>query len=167
MPRRDFITSLFLVLLGSFVAWQSFRMPTMRERGHAIFEAPGLLPAILGFLLVICGALLLTRSVRADGWRLRLGPLIDRGLWKTGGFFQLAAALLFIVVYAVVLVDWIPFWMATILFVFAFIAFFEWQPALSARRRARRLGTALLQAVLVAGAVTLLFERVFLIYLPG
>ncbi len=52
------------------------------------------------------------------------------------------------------------------LFVFLFIAVFEWEAQATRRRRLIRLGTALLQAVLVAAIVSVVFEKAFLVRLP-
>lgn len=165
MPRRDFVTSLVLIALGTFVSVASFRMPRMSED---IYTAPGLVPGLLGIALIIFGVRLLVRSARAGGARL-LGGEPGASVGEAGERNQLSlfgAALAMILIYAAVLVGWIAFWLATLLFVFSFIAFFEWQPNLSAKARGIRLGTALVQAILVAAAVSFLFERVFRIHLP-
>ncbi len=64
--------------------------------------------------------------------------------------------------YAIGLVGHVPFWLATGLFVFAFVSIFGWDRT----RPWRSLITALAMAAVTAIAVTLLFERVFLVRLP-
>ena len=66
--------------------------------------------------------------------------------------------------YAGVLVGRMPFWLASSVFVFAFIALFEWPS--SAGRRARRLLEAAAIALGTVLAVMLVFERIFLVRLP-
>jgi hypothetical protein len=68
--------------------------------------------------------------------------------------------------YAGVLVGRAPFSLATFVFVFVFIILFDWRAAAAARRTTRLLATAGVQALLVAVAVTLVFERLFLVRLP-
>ena len=74
-------------------------------------------------------------------------------------------------VYPLVLVGWLPFWLATGLFVFAFIVAFEWSPQdgeaapSSARQRAVLLWAAV-QSVLVAAIVSIVFQELFLVRLP-
>ncbi len=68
--------------------------------------------------------------------------------------------------YAAGLVGRLPFWLATFVFVFAFIVIFDWRKAVAAQRTVRLFLTAGVQALLVAAAVTLVFERLFLVRLP-
>jgi len=68
--------------------------------------------------------------------------------------------------YAAVLVGRLPFWLATFVFVFAFIVTFDWRKAVVAQRTVRLFVTAGVQALVVAAAVTLVFERLFLVRLP-
>jgi hypothetical protein len=166
MPRRDFLFSLVILPLGLAVLVESFRMPRMEAAGSGGYTAPGIVPGIIGVALAVCATLLLIRSLRAGGWRINRGGLPEMrpvlSACRSAGI-----ALGLITIYAVVLVNRIPFWLATLLFVFTFISCFEWQPGLRPALRARHLGTSLVQAVIVAAAVTFLFERVFLVQLPG
>ncbi len=68
--------------------------------------------------------------------------------------------------YALLLIGWLPFWLATFVFVFGFIVLFDWRKAAARRRIVRLVVAAGVQALLVAGAVTLVFERLFLVRLP-
>jgi len=61
--------------------------------------------------------------------------------------------------YAVGLVGRVPFWLATFVFVSAFIAVFEYPSR-------RRMAAAPLYGIATALAVTYLFESVFLVRLP-
>jgi putative tricarboxylic transport membrane protein len=68
------------------------------------------------------------------------------------------------VLYAGVLVGRVPFWLASALFVFAFTAAFEWNRG--PERRARRILEAALIGLGTGLAVTLVFEKLFLLRLP-
>ena len=68
--------------------------------------------------------------------------------------------------YALGLIGWLPFWLATFVFVFVFITAFDWRKAAARRRIVSLVLAAGLQALLVAAAVTLVFERLFLVRLP-
>ena len=68
--------------------------------------------------------------------------------------------------YAAGLVGRLPFWLATGLFTFLFIALFEWQGGLPARSRALALAVALGEAVALTVAVTVVFQELFLVRLP-
>lgn len=64
--------------------------------------------------------------------------------------------------YALGLVGRVPFWLATGLFVLAFVGWFGFERA----RPARSVAIAAATALVTSAAVTLLFERVFLVRLP-
>lgn len=166
MPRTDFLFSIFLFCFGTAVMVESYRMPLMDTFGYGKYAAPGLVPGLVGAALAFLAVRLFIRSYRAGGSHMRSGPSAEAG--ALGRLVRgLGVALGLILIYAVVLVGAIPFWLATFLFVFVFIAFFEWNAEDTQARRLRRLGFALLQAVVVAVSVTLLFERAFLVRLPG
>ncbi len=65
--------------------------------------------------------------------------------------------------YAAGLVGQIPFWLATFVFVALFVILFEWH---SEGGRAWRIGIALVYGAAVSAAVTLVFQKLFLIRLP-
>jgi putative tricarboxylic transport membrane protein len=113
----------------------------------------------LGIALAIAAAALVIRAHRA---------LHVRGeeVAPEGNNARLAVTLALCLLYAVGLVGHVPYQIATGLFVFAFIAVFEWEEAGRAGRRIRSLVTALIQAVLVTGVVSIGFEKLFLVRLP-
>ncbi len=67
-------------------------------------------------------------------------------------------------VYAGVLVGRLPFWLASALFVFAFTTAFEWEQG--PQGRVRRVIEAALIGIGTGVAVTLVFEKLFLLRLP-
>ena len=69
-------------------------------------------------------------------------------------------------VYTLGLVGWLPFWLATALFVFGFIVVFEVVLAPRAAALARTLAWAAAVALVAGVAVVLVFERGFLVRLP-
>jgi putative tricarboxylic transport membrane protein len=68
--------------------------------------------------------------------------------------------------YAAGLVGWLPFWLATALFVGGFVALFEWRMAQNRSERVRRIGFAVLYGALIAAVVTFVFQEFFLVRLP-
>jgi hypothetical protein len=59
----------------------------------------------------------------------------------------------------------IPFWLATFIFVAAFILIFEW-PLVAAKRRWVLIVSALVQGALVSAVVAMVFQELFLVTLP-
>lgn len=159
MARADFFSALVLVALGCGALVEALRMPRFEAIGANPFSVPGLVPGVLGAVIAALGLVLLVRSVRQGGHR----PAAAAALGDAGGA-RLWISLALTLGYAALLVGTLPFALATALFVFGFIALFEWPE--SAGRRVRRLLTAAVEAALVAGAVTYVFEEFFFVRLP-
>jgi putative tricarboxylic transport membrane protein len=163
MPSADFITGLVLILLGVAVVWASLDMPRFEERNANPYTAPGLVPGLLGAIILALGAILFVRAARAGGWRLAW-PAAQRR--ADPGLRRLALSIALCLVYAGGLVGTLPFWLATFLFITAFVILFEWPLATDRAERARRLAFAPMLAAVIAVGVTVLFQYVFLVRLP-
>jgi Tripartite tricarboxylate transporter TctB family len=164
MPRADFVTGLVLIALGAAVIWASLDMPRFEERSVNPYTAPGLVPGALGAIILVLGGALFVRATLAGGGRL-WSPDAKHS-FTNPGMRRLALCLALCLVYVVGLVGTVPFWLATFMFVAAFVVLFEWPLATSRTDRLRRLVFAPLFAALIAAAVTLLFQDVFLVRLP-
>ena len=79
---------------------------------------------------------------------------------------RLALALALTVGYAAGLVGRLPFWLATGLFVFAFIAVFEWRLGADRTGGFRGLAIAAAEAAAASAPVTFVFQSIFLVRLP-
>ena len=166
MAKQDFYTSLVLIILGTVVVTESWRMPRLENLGVNPYTVPGIVPGILGAIIALLGLVMLVRSSRAKTQAIESkGSSFVEGL-KSENTRRLGLTLLLTLGYAAFLVGTLSFWLATLIFVFLFIAMFEWQVEASSAQKMRSLGVALLQAVLVAAAVTFVFERIFLVRLP-
>ncbi len=165
MIKADFVTGLVLIALGAAALALSLRMPRFEELNIEPYTAPGLVPGVLGAIILLLGGILCLCAARAGGWRLGAGR--GRSVWLADtGVRRLLLAILLTLTYAAGLVGRLPFWLATWLFVTAFVGLFEWPLATSSADRRRRLAVALIYGALVAAAVTQIFERVFLVRLP-
>ncbi len=164
MLRADLVTGVVLLLLGIVIAYLSYVMPRLENRGVIAVTAPGLVPGILGVVLALLGGLLVVRSVPAlrdpAGWRMFLrmfvGPQARRAI------VVIALALF----YPLFLVGNIPFGVATALFVFVFVMVFECLLTDGTPRWGRSALFATILAVTVAAAVVGVFEHGFLVRLP-
>ena len=163
MSKADFVTGLAFVALGLAALVGALAMPRFESLGANPYTVPGIVPGLLGVVIAVLGAVLVLRAARAGGWRLGLDAAAFRGLAASPDARRFGIALALTVGYAGGLIGLVPFWLATGIFVFAFIAAFEW-PLRSNRRRL--LVTAAVQAALVSAAVSLVFRYVFLVTLP-
>jgi len=162
LVRADFWTSLALIALGLAVVVESLRMPRFAELEVNPYTVPGLVPGVLGVVILVLGTVLCLRSARAGGFR----PEGALTAWRDPAWRRVLLATLLCLGYAAGMVGRLPFWLATWLFVAAFIALFEWRLATSAAERRRRLVFALAFGLGLALVVAYVFERIFLVRLP-
>src|SRR5512138_1539874 len=118
------------------------------------WSAPGLLPGVLGVLMMVFGAALALRSA-GDASE---GSLSRR---RTG------LALVLCVAFAGgVLGHGLPFWLGSAAFMFIAIVAFRWLDEQPRRPRQRLVLSSAAIAVVAALVISFVFEKVFLVRLP-
>ncbi len=155
--RHDLWFSIILVVLAAGIVVESWRMPRLGHLGVHPMSAPGLTPGLLGLVLLALAIALLLRSVRQRRAIAETAADAD-----AGAVGRTLVTLGLCLGYALGLVSHAPFWLATGLFVLAFVGWFGFERA----RPVRSIAMAAVMAVATSTAVTLLFERVFLVRLP-
>jgi len=70
MPRADFITSMILIVVGVATVWNSLEMPRYENQGGTLLDSPGIVPAILGILMVALSLVVFIRSIVRRGYKL-------------------------------------------------------------------------------------------------
>jgi hypothetical protein len=161
-PRVDFHAGAAVLAVGLLVIWFSFDMPTFYDKGGERYHAPGIVPGFYGVIVALLGLALTLRAV----FRGALRP--DGGLPGKAEPEGTSNARLFVVAglgiaFIVGLIGVVPFWLATAIFVAAFIVIFEWR---AAKNRLRMLLSAVAIGVGTGIAVTWLFQDIFLVRLP-
>ncbi|HEY0856948.1 MAG TPA: tripartite tricarboxylate transporter TctB family protein [Albitalea sp.] len=156
--RSDLLGGAGWVAFGVLIIVESLRMDRFTGMGGTLYTMPGLVPGLLGALLVLLGLSLAWR-----GWRRRRlhrhgdsvhpQPLLNRRI-----VVMLAASL----VYAIGLVGRAPFAPSTALFVAVFVYVFAPPDAPPLRRGM----VAVAAGILTSLAVVLVFERLFFVRLP-
>ena len=159
MATADRLTAFVLLVLGVGMAVGGYMMERLEIRQIHPASIPGLVPMILGALMAVC-ALLLWQSARQHGER-EAAPFMSAGSWS-----RLGITTGLCIVYAVVLVGWMPFFWATALFITVFALTFALPGAPAGRPRLVAAGTSLALGVGMAFAISILFEQVFLVRLP-
>jgi hypothetical protein len=150
-PRADLASAAAWIGLGGAIVYASWTMDRFERHGAALYTAPALVPGLLGLVLLLLGVALGIRALRSGG--LQPGPAVRISMGNT------LLVLVLCLGYALGLVGRTPFWLATFLFVSAFIATFEY-PAV------RRMALAPVYGAASSFIVTYLFESVFLVRLP-
>jgi len=163
MIKADLVAGLFFIVLAVATFFGSWTMDRLEVRRINPLTVPGLVPGMLAIALLICGLILTVRSWRAPapgGWDGLGNAILSASAQRA------AAVLVLTLTYTLVLVGWLPFWLATGLFVFAFILVFEAWLATPRRPLIQTLPWALGLAIVTATVVTLVFVRLFLVRLP-
>lgn len=145
--RSDLVQGAAWTFVGGAIVYASWTMDRLERLGAPAYTAPGLVPGLLGLVLLVLGVVL----------ALRARPQAQPAAALHWGNTPLVLALCF--GYAVGLVGHVPFWLATFVFVTAFIVIFEY-PA------RRRMALAPVYGAVTSAAVSYLFEAVFLVRLP-
>jgi hypothetical protein len=166
LVRADLITGVILVVFGAAVLAESYGMPRLEERNINPWTVPGLVPGMLAIILTVLGAALAVRSLLAGGLHARALRTAEEASESRAALGRLVLCGALCLIYATVLVGRIPFWLATGLFVFVFIAAFEWDGADAGPTRMRKLFAAAAIALAVAIVIPYVFEYLFLVRLP-
>ena len=141
MKKADYLTGLALILLSIYVLVESWRMPRLEHLQAHPLSAPGIVPAFLAVVLLIFGLILVMRSVKAGGHHLGLSRAGIRNALADPGNRRLLLTAVLTFVYAGVLVGHTPYTLVTGLFIFVFVAVFEWRRGMSYWEK-KRVGVA-------------------------
>ena len=118
----------------------------------------------------ITALVLLAASIAIIALALDLPRLEHRDInpWTIPGLVPalLGGVLGFCLLYALVLIGWLPYVLSTFIFVFIFILLFEYDRGTGLNSQRRRIVVAGVEAVIVAAAIASLFQYVFLVRLP-
>jgi len=162
--RADLYGGVFWIALGGAIAVGSWNMDRLERQGVSFYTAPGLVPGILGLLMVLCGVVLAIRALGdgALGAIQRPPVLIESGTLRRAG-----ATLLLTLGFAFALVGHgLPFPAAAAIFLFFQIAVLQYPEREAKKEVGRGLAAAALVAVGAAIVISLLFQEVFLVRLP-
>ncbi|SER86189.1 Tripartite tricarboxylate transporter TctB family protein [Tranquillimonas rosea] len=160
MAKADRVTAVVLFGLGLSMSVGGWTMDRLEVRNIHPASIPGLVPIFLGALLAICAVLLWFTASRqsAEG---EDSPFMADGSWT-----RLALTAATCLVYALLLVGWLPFFWATAIFVATFSLIFSWPETPDTRARAMAAAGSVVLGIGVAYGTAVLFEQAFLVRLP-
>ncbi len=166
MAKADFLTGLVLIFLSLYVMFESWKMPRLEHLKVHPLSVPGLVPAFLAAVILIFATVLVVRSVLRGGHRLTFTFKGFLQTLRSPGNQRLLLTAVLTIAYAAFLIGTLPYGLATGLFIFVFIVLFEWKKGINIAQQRRGILSASLIAILSAVAITLVFERLFLVSLP-
>jgi hypothetical protein len=162
MARADFYTALVLMVFGVTAVAIARKMPVIQgER----YSAPGILPTLLGFTIFALSFIMFVRSLRRSRGAVWIKGTSFRAFLKDTATRRILLTIVVCVCY-VVLLGKIYFPALTFLFIFGFVVCFEYDRETPFKAQIKKLMIAALLGLLVSVAVTLTFERLFLVRLP-
>jgi hypothetical protein len=162
--RADLYGGAFWVAFGTAIAIASWNMDRLERQGVSFYTAPGLVPGVLGVLMVILGLVLTGRALREGALLSEQRPpvLLNPDTLKRAGI-----ALLLSLGFAVGLVGHgVPFPVAATAFLFLQIAILQYPERKEKNEVGKGLAVAAAVAAGAATAISLLFQYVFLVRLP-
>lgn len=181
--RSAWASVAFWAALGTAVFVAGWRMDRLSHQGIAPWSAPGLLPAVVGALMVAF-ALVLALQTWREGAAPPRGSAADEagevdmagkaadaagaGAAEPGDSWRgsILATVLCVHFAGVSLGHGWPFQVEAALFILGFTAVFRWPEWRAEGRLARGLAQTTAVAVVAAVAIAWLFESVFLVRLP-
>ena len=159
--RADLVSALLWMAFGGAIAVGAWRMDRLERLHINKYEAPGLVPGLLGAAVLVLGIMLAVRAVRR-------GALAPAGRQDTSDWGRMGLVLAAMLAYSLLLVGHgLPFWLVTGAFVSAFIFFFDRarQTALG-RTVGRQAMLALVCGVVTSAVVSFAFQDIFYVRLP-
>ena len=166
MPRADFITSIILVVVGVATVWNSLEMPRYEDQGGSFLDSPGIVPAILGVLLVALSLVVFIRALVRKGYLLGInGPTLAAVL-KDTMTVRMLVTIGFGVVYGLFLMRWLHFIASTLIFVFVFIVVFEYDLKKPLAAQWKVPVFAAIVSVATTAGVFAAFQYLFLVNMP-
>lgn len=166
MPRADFITSMILIVVGVATIWLSLEMPRYEDQGGTFLDSPGIVPMILGVMLVALSVVVLIRSIVRKGYRLGWNKTSLRAALKDTKTVRMLVTIAFGLVYGLFLLRWLGFFASTLIFAFVFIVAFEYDLK---KPLASQWKVPVFAAVISAASTAVVyfaFTKLFLVNLP-
>ena len=156
MKHLDFITSLVLIGVSIYTVVTSYGY-YVRSR-KAFYISPGFMPVIIAAALFLLAITLMRQSLNGSSIKeclIRLREAIPRGL-KSLRFRNTVIGLAFFALYIYVLLQYLPFWLASVIILFACFVYLK---------AAKIVKSAIISILSVAGIV-LLFQILFRVPMP-
>jgi hypothetical protein len=128
MRKKDFITSLILIVFGIFMILYTVTEIPMKDSWGGVmnvwFVSPGLFPVWIGFLIIIMGIVLCQKAIKDGGAKKFFEDLAWKRKGSTGKTLRFVGILLVIVAYVYLYIPRIDYFLSTMLCLMVFISFF-------------------------------------------
>jgi putative tricarboxylic transport membrane protein len=162
MVRADFYTAIILMAFAIAAVAGALKMPVIQGDPYS---SPGLLPTFLGSVIFFLSFVMFVRALLRSKGKVGIQWGSAKAFVKDQAIRRIALTIVICVLY-VVLLGKISFPALTFLFIFGFVLCFEYDRGVPFKSQIKKILIAALMGLLVSAAVTLTFERLFLVRLP-
>lgn len=166
LDKADFVSAIVLIGFALAIVVESLRMDRLEGLNINPYTVPGLVPGMLGGLLLLCGVALLVRSIRRGGWRLDLRIRALPGLWQSEMARRIGLTLVLTFGFALGLFGWLPFGLGAAIFVFAFILLLGPRLRLADPGWPKQIAVAAVIAICAGYGIAAIFTQIFVVKLP-
>ena len=156
MKHLDFITSLVLMGISIFTVILSYGYHVRSRK--AFYISPGFMPIIIAAALFLLAITLMRQSLNESSLKECLGRLMEaipRGL-KSLRFRNTVIGLAIFAVYIYVLLRYLPFWLASVILLFACFMYLK----------AAKFVKSVIISILSVAGIVLLFQIIFRVPMP-
>jgi MFS family permease len=176
-PKADKWTSLVLFALGVAMLAGGLAMDRLEIRRIHPASIPGLVPIMLGAIMMLCAGLLFLSARRtlqempagslpAESQPAQHDDTGEPGDEDTSSVRNLLLAAAYSTIYALFLVGNMPFALASAIYIAVFYIQFTWKRTATVRERGKQIALGLLFAGIGAYSIAGLFQYGFLVRLP-
>lgn len=154
--RFDFLSSIIMFALSVYVIIAGIGI--YHKAGKLFYISPALVPTMLGAVLCLLSVVLFLGSLRDGGISARVTEIKSyfSGIFQNKNTMRMLTGVLLMALYTFVLLDLLPFWLSTFLFVLLLMFFLD----------AGSLTKILAITVLCSALIVLLFQVCFRVPLP-
>ena len=163
-PHADLVTGGAWLVVGAAIMIGSWRMDRLESQGVQWFTAPGLVPGVMGVLIVLTALLIVVRALRRRA-QFRAAATVRSGGTSDGRRALLSLGLC--LAFAAGLVGHgVPFWLAAGLYLTTHIFILQYPERRAAGKVKRGALVAAITGFGAAVAISLVFQEIFLVRLP-
>lgn len=160
---KDFIFSFVLLALGIYETAEGFHIYFQAASSpYNITEfriSPAFLPVVLGIALMFCSILLCRQALKGgDGAKAYWNQFVAvlKSIPKNKNVLSMVGGTVIVFIYSFILVGWIPYWAATLIFLMGLMLFLQ----------ATKPWKVVIVSLVVVGLILLLFKVAFRAALP-
>lgn len=153
---KDFLSSIVIFFVALFVIVESYKIYV--KAGKLFYLSPALIPMMLGVMLMILSLLLFATSLKDGGVAARNAEIkaFLKSVKEDPNSVRMLIGVVLMALYTFVLMEFLPFWLATFLFMLILMYFLE----------AGSLVKIMVISVVFTAVVIFLFQICFRVPLP-